>query len=657
MPLVKKSNLYLFLITLLIAGSLININTFGPPTLSAYFFYTIIGSLVAVIAGISLIKNKQPIQIANPLPILALTLLAGYYIINGWVNGNGGINLRHYIILTDAVLLISFCTLLSKGTINLLSVSKIITIISIIESLICILQYFSIIPSLDTLFKVTGSNENPNVTAMFLAMAVPALLVVLFRGDAASPDRSKRPVRTKKWIILSATSIILSLTALILLQCRTAFIGATVGSVLIVNHQFQLLNKLQTKFSKPVLIITAIISITLIILALTLLYHSKQASSDGRLFIWKISMQAIAEKPILGSGYGQFEHDYNLAQAHYFATGKATQQEIYNASYVHMSYNEFLENLFEGGIIGLVLFVGLLVALLTPCPLKGVLGSITAKEGSQKAVLGSSSKIARPTENIEPSHKSPFRGEGFFAYAGITTFTIMCFFNFTVQALPVRALFILYAAVCCVYNPIGSTTFQKLTLARTRLLNGTPFRVGVNSTSFKIGVTALSFFLMLKLLTLSKAYHQCETIVDNSDNLTVTEASDELAMLQKDLNLSSYFWRSYGNTLAKANNNDAALQSFKNAIMFSSNPNVYIEMANCYGSIGKYKEAIDAITVAKNIEPHHFAPLYALMKIYHSAKDTENAQRVANEIIVMQPKVASDKVVFYKNEAKKLIDN
>ena len=80
-------------------------------------------------------------------------------------------------------------------------------------------------------------------------------------------------------------------------------------------------------------------------------------------------MQAIAEKPILGSGYGQFEHDYNLAQAHYFATGKATQQEIYNASYVHMSYNEFLENLFEGGIIGLVLFVGLLVALLTPCPL------------------------------------------------------------------------------------------------------------------------------------------------------------------------------------------------------------------------------------------------------------------------------------------------
>ena len=291
LPVANSSDkIILFLIGLLIAGSLININTFGPPTLSAYLFYTTLGSLLAVIAGIGLIRNKQPFQISNPLPIIVLTLLVVYYVFNGLVNGNGGINLRHYIILSDAVLLISFCALLSKGQINLLAISKIITITTIIESLICILHQFGIILSLDALFKVTGSNENPNVTAMFLTMAVPSMLLVLFRPSGSSnPIMVSNPYR-----ILSATSIILCLIALTLLQCLTAFIGATVCVTLILNHQYQLLHKLQTKFSKPIIIIIVATTLCLTAIAFTLLYHSKQATSDGRLFIWKISLQAIA---------------------------------------------------------------------------------------------------------------------------------------------------------------------------------------------------------------------------------------------------------------------------------------------------------------------------------------------------------------------------
>ena len=291
LPVANSSDkIILFLIGLLIAGSLININTFGPPTLSDYFFYTTLGSLLAVIAGIGLIRNKQPFQISNPLPIIVLTLLVVYYVFKGLVNGNGGINLRHYTILSDAVLLISFCALLSKGQINLLAISKIITIITIIESLICILHQFGIILSLDNLFKVTGSNENPNVTAMFLTMAVSSMLLVLFRPSGSSnPIMVSNPYR-----ILSATSIILCLIALTLLQCLTAFIGATVCVTLILNHQYQLLHKLQTKFSKPIIIIIVATTLCLTAIAFTLLYHSKQATSDGRLFIWKISLQAIA---------------------------------------------------------------------------------------------------------------------------------------------------------------------------------------------------------------------------------------------------------------------------------------------------------------------------------------------------------------------------
>ena len=616
MPAGKINSALLTLIALLIVGSLINVNTFGPITLSAYFFYTILGSLVAVVVGIGFIKNKQPISIANPLPILALALLACYYILNGLVNTQGGINLRHYIILVDAVLLASYCILLNKGSINLLAVSKIITIITIIESLLCILQYFSIIPSLDTLFKVTGSNVNPNVTAMFLAMATPALLLVFFQGS-------------KTYQIITLISITTSLFALVCLQCRTAFIGVAVSTALIINHQYQLLHKLKSKFSKPILIILAASTLCLTAIAFALLYHSKQASSDGRLFIWKISLQAIANKPLFGSGYGQFEHDYNLAQANYFATKAATQQEIYNASYVHMSYNEYLENLFEGGVIGLVLFVGLLVALLVSPPKKDLTPTPLPKREGQA--------------NCYP-----------FAYAGIVSFAIMCFFNFTVQALPVRALFILYVGVGCVATPcplkgvLGRLQHRLTVITNVSFLNRVPFR---------LGVFALSLFLFFKLLTVSKAYNQCNTILETSNDLGSNEALQEMAALKGDLNQSTHYLHGYAQLLYRTKHYDAAIEKYNKALDYTSNPDIYMELGNCLAKRAKFTEALQSYTTAASIEPHRFAPKYGLMKIYGFAKDSTNAKGVAQQIVAMNPKVESEKVEFYKKEARKLIEN
>ena len=605
MMIAKTNKPLLFLITLLIVGSLVNINLFGPTTLSAYFFYTILGALLAVIAGVGLLKNKQPIQINNPLPILLLGLLAVYYIINGIINTQGGINLRHYIILVDAVLLVCYCMLIRKESISLLAISKIITVIAAIESIICILQQLGIVASQDNLFKVTGSNVNPNVTAMFLAMAVPALLLVLFKGS-------------KTYRFLAIASLSLCLFSLAFLQCRTAFIGAAVGTALILNHQYQLTHKLKSKFSKPTLIIIVATALILTAIAFTLLYHSKQASSDGRLFIWKISLQAIANKPVFGSGYGQFEHDYNLAQANYFATKAATQQEIYNAGYVRMSYNEFLENLFEGGLIGLMLFVALLVVLLfTP--------------------LGEGGSSYTPLGDVP------------FAYAGIVTFAIMCFFNFTVQALPVRALFVLYASVCCVYGLVGSTTFGRLlTFTRTSYLNGTPF---------KVGVMAFSLFLFIKLLTLSKSYSQCNTILETQNDLGSNEALQEMAALKGDLKQSTHYLHGYAKLLFRTKHYDAAIDKYNKALEYTSNTDIYMELGNCLTKRGRLTEALQSYIIAANIEPHRFAPRYGLMKLYGFAKDSTNAKEVAQQIVAMNPKVESEKVEFYKKEARKLINN
>jgi len=622
----KTNKWYLLLILLLIAGTLVNIDFFGPPTLAAYFFYTIIGSFIALSVSIGFLRSKTSFDISNPLPLICLGLLSFYYLFNGLANGEGGINLRHYIIWTDTALLFSYCVLLSKGSINLIAVSKLILLLVLIECIICLLQQFSIVPSANNLFKVTGSNNNPNVTAMFLAMAVPTLLLVLFH--------SKRLFQ-----ILASISLLLCISSLVLLQCRSAFIGTTVGAALIINHEFQLVEKIKNRYGKVAIIISGGVGFVLAIIAFLFLYQSKKASSDGRMFIWKISLQAITQKPFFGSGYGQFEHDYNLQQAKYFASGNAAQQEILSADYVHMSYNEFLENLFEGGIIGLVLFIGFLIALLI----------------STKANLDNTSsqlpKGVRLTKS-DTINSNSF-GNRFFAYAGIASFVVMSIFNFTVQALPVRAILILYAGVCCVHCK-NVITFERIGIRKWNIFSISSFK---DAILFKLGITAFTLFIFFKILTLSKAYHLCKTLLNSENELDNKETIQQMASMKIDLAQSTFYWRGYGNILMRTKHVDAAIEKYKNALVFSSNPDLYMDMGNCLSKRLRFDEAIKAYTIASFIEPHRFAPKFGLMKIYGFAKDTIHEKAIAQQIVDMKPKVESEKVDNYKKEAKKILEN
>jgi tetratricopeptide (TPR) repeat protein len=102
---------------------------------------------------------------------------------------------------------------------------------------------------------------------------------------------------------------------------------------------------------------------------------------------------------------------------------------------------------------------------------------------------------------------------------------------------------------------------------------------------------------------------------------------------------------------------DAAVEKYKNALVFSSNPDLYMEMGNCLSRRLRYDEAIQAYTIASSIEPHRFAPKFGLMKIYGFAKDTLHANAIAQQIVDMKPKVESKKVANYKKEAKKVLEN
>lgn len=89
-----------------------------------------------------------------------------------------------YIILS-CILFIALFIIFNDTNIKIINLFKIIAVIVAVESVICLLQYANIIQSQNHFFKVTGTWENPNVTAIFLAMAMPIILTLLFSSQGA----------------------------------------------------------------------------------------------------------------------------------------------------------------------------------------------------------------------------------------------------------------------------------------------------------------------------------------------------------------------------------------------------------------------------------------------------------------------------------------
>ena len=209
------------------------------------------------------------------------------------------------------------------------------------------MQFVGFANSYNDFFSITGLSDNPNVSAILLAVCIPTLY-----------SRMKRSNRRLLWTI----PMLLSILFIVLLKCRTAYIFLiTVFAVrMILSDSVKLFWSKRSFFGKSSLIVVSFL--TLLVFGL-LFYRTKQASSEGRLLIWKVSTKMIQEHPT-GIGIGMFEHDYNLRQGEYFASGESTERERYNSGTVNMAYNDFLEHCVEAGIPGFLFIISFYVYLM-----------------------------------------------------------------------------------------------------------------------------------------------------------------------------------------------------------------------------------------------------------------------------------------------------
>lgn len=600
-----------FLLFVVIIAGLINTSWFYGSTYSAYYFFAIsalIFTLTTTLSSLFLnthIAKNKPLSIFFPVIFLGIWFL---YVLVHYINHTASTLFTIYIVL-HFLFLQSTIKLFSSSHFNFRRLCYGIALITAVESLYCLGQYFSVFKSQNEFFAVTGSCINPNVIAQFLAITIPVFLYLL-------------QFKYKK-IILSSLGIVL--IALLLLKCRSAYIATIVAVLIYYCLEYDFIKWIRNPKNRSSAKSLFIVFLLIVIPTVTHLYNSKKASADGRQFIWKLSAMMSTQKPLTGYGYGSFDKEYNLFQADYIAKGKATLEEQTIAGPTLMAYNEAFQNIVEGGTIGLLLILLLFGSLLFSI--------------RQKRKVNLNCTI-NPHQDDLPAKNSVFH----LAYAGVVGFITMSMFNFSIQAVPVMTLFIIYAAmICSQLDPISiSSTFSFLNTKWVRLV-----------TKITICISCLYLFFVLLHIAHADMLNKKASILKKEGHLK--EALQLMPKLEYWLKEESNYWKNYGNILFLNKEYGAALNCLSKAKITSSSPDLYLGSGRCHEKLYQYPAAIIQYQQLVLLHPSKFNYRFRLMAAYLQNKDTLNTLLAAQGIINMKPKIPSEEVVQYKKNAQKII--
>jgi uncharacterized membrane protein len=430
------------------------------------------------------------------------------------------------------------------------------------------------------LFRCTGTWANPNISAIFLSLS---LFSIFYANKSITLSIQK--IVLKIWLIVA-------IIAVLLLGSRTAFVVATVIILFEVSHQvLAVINKF-IDFNKRKFNYTLIAVIASMLLALTI--FTKGDSSVSRIKVLSNSIGLIAQQPILGYGFGQFEREYNLYAAN--------KKESFN-EHVNMAYNDFVELTIEGGVIGLLIWILFLSLLFHH--------SIKNKQNQLLPIL-------------------------------ISFLIIQCT-NFGFQAIPVVILFLTIIGV----ETVGETWYSEDTdkfLTRPTLFWRFP--------SLMLIIGGVSLFIFIKVSVLSNAFYQKNTLAKESFG---AERVNKLLSLSETLGTYASYQESLGDGFLQASNYQKALPRYLLAAEKTSMPAVYSKIGFCYQKLNQFDSSQKHYFIVQNMEPQKLSPHLALLNLYHQKRDTGNLITEAKIIANMRIKIKNKRSVEIKNYADSIL--
>lgn len=597
------------LLVLLLVCTMLTSKLFFNPFHTGLFSYLIIAGLFVVIAGITLWKASA-IKISRYAAIsagVAIVWIAYICVHNrAHLNENG---LKPYFLITNLLLFIVAVVALGNARLHTSLLVKVMCLIGCFECTWCLLQFVGLLHSANPSFRVTGTWVNPNITAMFLA--------VLFPFVFANMLVRKGPMQR-----LYAAAVFLFVIVILLLKCRTAFIGTAAGTLVIVEWRYRLLKNFFKSSGRAIIAINVTMLFVIVAGLGYTAYHFKKASADGRILIWKLSADMISRKPVTGFGYGSFERNYNLRQAEHFSGTSFSEQQVWNASHTDMAYNEIMENAIEGGLIGAALFIAFF--------------GISLVRGYRTF-----SYFAKPPPAGDPKAGIDRQIGLICAHTGLGIILLMSLMNFTITSLPLMGAFVIFSIISARHT----TSPEKF--------------ISLPSLAPRFIVVILLLAGILVLFKTSKSIY-AQRMISKAVGLAKDNDHENALSLLESIPVNERYTENYhytlGNVLYLKKDVQSALAAYRSASLSISTPELYQQMGHCFLSAGNFEMAIRHYRIAGAIQPNRFTPKVFLLKTYMLNKDKANALKTANEIVLMEEKYPSEETKKYKTIAQNVLN-
>ena len=249
-------------------------------------------------------------------------------------------------------ILFAFTVCPKQPTLELLSFSRMVvwTLIMLggMQAVWGLRQIYGLSYSNHSFFAVTGSFFNPGPYSGYLAMVFPLCL----NEWLALKAKKNKTWTEEAGCYIALASMLLIICVLPSGMSRSAWLAAAISGLWIYGMHRNwraMLNNFWIKDKRKVLLIASI-SFVVLFLLLGAAFYLKKDSANGRLFMWKISLSAIADKPLLGHGRGSFPATYGAFQEAYFSGGDFSLQEELVAGSPEYAFNEYLQIVVEWGI-------------------------------------------------------------------------------------------------------------------------------------------------------------------------------------------------------------------------------------------------------------------------------------------------------------------
>ena len=218
-------------------------------------------------------------------------------------------------------------------------VSWVLILFGVIEAVWGLCQLYGHLASHHSLYAMTGSFFNPGPYSGYLATVLPICFHQWLIGN--------------KWQqMFLGGAVLFILCVLPAGMSRSAWLAAGVSCLCVYAWHMDWADKFRLLWQQQRLrVVMAVIGgLCVLLLAGYLLFVLKPDSARGRLFMWKITCRAIAEKPLTGYGAHNFAAAYGDAQEAYFAAGDYEPWEERVAGSPEYAFNEYLQAAVEHGI-------------------------------------------------------------------------------------------------------------------------------------------------------------------------------------------------------------------------------------------------------------------------------------------------------------------